>query len=93
MSRVAARFLIEGRVQGVWFRGSTQQQAQRLGIRGHAINLADGRVEVLAVGSADAVDELAAWLRHGPANAEVARVQREALALPPGEVVDGFSTG
>ena len=93
MSRAAARFLIEGRVQGVWFRGSTQQQARRLGISGHAINLADGRVEVVAAGAADAVEELAEWLEHGPPSAQVKRVERETLASSPGDISDGFTTG
>ena len=77
MSRIAVRFLVEGRVQGVWFRGSTQQQAMRLGITGHAINLADGRVEVVAVGESSAVEQLGAWLQKGPPLARVDRVVRE----------------
>ena len=46
----ATRFIISGRVQGVFFRASTREQAQRLGLRGHARNLPDGRVDVLVVG-------------------------------------------
>ena len=46
----AARFCITGKVQGVFFRASTRKQALRLGLRGYAKNLADGSVEVLAVG-------------------------------------------
>ena len=45
----AARFFVRGRVQGVWFRASTRDVATRLGLTGHARNLADGRVDVLAV--------------------------------------------
>lgn len=74
----AARFLVSGLVQGVFFRASTREQAQRLGLRGHARNLPDGRVEVLAVGEAGAVDALAGWLRHGPPQARVDAVEREA---------------
>jgi acylphosphatase len=44
------RFFVSGRVQGVWFRASTREQARRHGITGHARNLPDGRVEVLACG-------------------------------------------
>lgn len=76
----AARFLVSGKVQGVFFRASTREQAQRLGLGGHARNLPDGRVEVLAVGDADAIDELATWLRQGPPQARVEAVQREAAA-------------
>lgn len=72
----AARFLVSGRVQGVSFRASAREQALRLGLRGHARNLADGRVEVLAVGGEDALAELEAWLRKGPPLAEVAGLER-----------------
>ena len=71
------RALVEGRVQGVWFRRSTQQQAQPLGITGHAKNLPDGRVEVLASGDSEAVAALIRWLHQGPANAQVVRVTVE----------------
>ena len=49
---IAMRFLISGKVQGVFFRASTRAEAERLGVQGYAINLPDGRVEVLAVGPA-----------------------------------------
>ncbi|GHA89552.1 acylphosphatase [Cognatilysobacter bugurensis] len=72
----AARFFISGTVQGVWFRASTREQAQRLGLRGYARNLDDGRVEVLAAGDAESVGALAQWLAHGPPNARVTGVER-----------------
>ena len=72
----AARFLIRGRVQGVWFRASTRDEALRLGLHGYAGNLADGRVEVLAVGDAESIDQLANWLRRGPPLALVEAVER-----------------
>lgn len=72
----AARFFVSGKVQGVFFRSSTRQQAQRLGLRGHAKNLPDGRVEVLAMGEGGAIDALEAWLHRGPPMAAVARVER-----------------
>jgi acylphosphatase len=75
----SARFLVSGVVQGVFFRASTQARARELGLRGHATNLADGRVEVVASGSDDALDELAVWLRHGPPAARVDGVEREAI--------------
>lgn len=86
----AARFLVSGRVQGVFFRASTRERAQALGLRGHAVNLADGRVEVLAAGDAAALDTLAEWLRHGPPMARVDQVLREPW---PGPVATGFETG
>lgn len=73
MKRV--RCLVSGRVQGVWFRGSTQAQARALGVVGRAINLADGRVEVIACGDAAAVDALCDWLWQGPELAQVTDVQ------------------
>lgn len=72
----AARFLISGKVQGVWFRASTREQAQRLELRGHARNLDDGRVDVLAVGDVEAIEALARWLAHGPPDARVDAVER-----------------
>ena len=62
---------MHGRVQGVWFRDSTRREAERLGITGHAINLPDGSVEVLACGASDALAELEDWLRQGPPLASV----------------------
>ena len=73
----AARFIVSGKVQGVFFRASTRQQALRLGLRGHAKNLANGDVEVLAFGDSAPVDQLEAWLRHGPPDARVERLLRD----------------
>ena len=78
---VATRFYVSGKVQGVFFRGSTEKEALRLGITGSAINLDDGRVEVLALGPADAVDRLAAWLSHGPQWAHVDGVEDADVGL------------
>ena len=71
---VCLRCIVNGRVQGVFFRASTQQHAQSLGITGYARNLADGSVEVLACGTQSAVEQLRGWLWHGPANARVDHV-------------------
>ncbi|MFW2405136.1 MAG: acylphosphatase [Gammaproteobacteria bacterium] len=90
---VCKRFFVSGRVQGVFFRGSTAKEAARLGISGSAVNLADGRVEVLATGSSAAVDQLAAWLQHGPQWArvdDVAEIVEDAAGL---DVPAGFTTG
>ena len=69
-------------MQGVFFRASTQRQAQQLGISGYARNLADGSVEVLACGEADAVQRLSAWLWVGPPAASVAAVECETVDVP-----------
>lgn len=84
------RCRVSGRVQGVWFRASTQQQAERLGISGSARNLFDGDVEVIACGEEAALNALREWLWQGPAHAQVDGVQCEPLTR---EVPGGFSTG
>ncbi len=67
--------LVSGRVQGVYFRQSTLQQAQRLGLCGWVRNLADGRVEVWYEGDEQAVRQLSRWLEHGPAEADVTALE------------------
>jgi acylphosphatase len=86
----AARFLVGGKVQGVWFRASAREQAVRLGLRGYAKNLDDGRVEVLAIGEDAAIAQLEKWLWQGPRLARVKDVAREAVESAP--VVFGFET-
>ena len=83
------KFRVEGRVQGVWFRESTRRQAEQLGIRGYAVNRADGSVEVLACGSSESLDRLADWLQQGPPMAQVRQVTAQAFE---GECPQGFST-
>lgn len=73
------RFNVTGRVQGVFFRESTRRTAQSLGLTGHARNLADGSVEVLACGSVESLEKLAEWLREGPRLASVERVEATAV--------------
>lgn len=85
-----ARFIMTGRVQGVFFRASTRERALQLGITGHAKNRADGSVEVVASGTQAALDELDGWLHHGPPAARVDAVTREVL---PEQVLRGFVTG
>ncbi len=82
MSQACRRFLVSGKVQGVWFRESTRREAARLGLNGSASNLPDGRVEVIAVGSAKDIDQLSVWLRHGPAMARVDKVVEETIDDP-----------
>jgi acylphosphatase len=87
----AARFLVSGKVQGVFFRASTREQALVLGLRGHARNLADGRVEVFAAGDAGALDALAQWLHQGPSLAQVKQVERHAADAADAD--EGFTIG
>jgi acylphosphatase len=81
--------MVRGRVQGVFFRASTREQALKLGVSGHAKNLADGGVEVLASGSPEALDALHKWLHVGPPSARVESVMREAM---PDQAMQGFTT-
>lgn len=90
---IAKRFFIAGRVQGVFFRASTRDQALRLGLRGHALNLADGRVEVLALGVPESVAVLAQWLRRGPPAAQVLEVVEEDFEFDVAQLPTHFTTG
>ncbi|RTQ50713.1 acylphosphatase [Hymenobacter gummosus] len=78
-------FRIHGRVQGVFFRQSTQQEARRLGLHGYAQNNPDDTVTIEAEGTAEALAALESWCQHGPPQARVDRV--EAAAGP----VQGFA--
>ena len=75
------RFVVSGRVQGVFFRASTREEALRLGLTGHARNLPDGNVEVLACGADAALAQLERWLALGPPLAQVSRVERSAADI------------
>lgn len=70
------RCLVEGKVQGVFFRGATQKQAYRLGLKGWVRNLPDGRVEAVFEGQPESLERMVAWLHQGPPMAEVAKVER-----------------
>lgn len=88
---ICRRIYVSGRVQGVFFRESTRKEAESLGVTGRAVNLPDGRVEVLACGEEGAVKALVDWLWSGPRMAEVDDVQVE--DMPAEDVPDRFSTG
>lgn len=68
---VRAHVWVTGRVQGVWFRGATAEEAERLGVAGWVRNLPDGRVEAVFEGRRSAVDVAVAWCRRGPRSARV----------------------
>ncbi|MNF64098.1 Acylphosphatase [compost metagenome] len=87
MARICLHGYVSGKVQGVYYRQSTQEQADRLELDGWVRNVADGRVEVLVEGEEGAVRELAAWLEEGPADAEVAAVE---LQEQPLQGITGF---
>ncbi|MDQ2696648.1 MAG: acylphosphatase [Pseudomonadota bacterium] len=83
------RCYVSGRVQGVWYRGTTRDRALELGITGYARNLDDGRVEVLACGDEGAVTALRDWLWEGPRHARVTDVRCETA---PYQDIAGFTT-
>lgn len=70
-------YLVEGRVQGVYYRQSTRSVATRLGLAGWVRNLPDGRVEVLARGPHEGLEAFERWLAQGPPRAQVAGVSAQ----------------
>jgi acylphosphatase len=68
---------VSGKVQGVYFRVSSQQKAIDYGLSGYARNLADGDVEVFLSGEEENVQKMLAWLKDGPDLAEVTQVQQK----------------
>ncbi|MBR9972917.1 acylphosphatase [Magnetospirillum sulfuroxidans] len=80
---ISKRVLIHGRVQGVWYRGWTVQQAQALNLSGWVRNLSDGGVEALFHGAADRVQTMIDACWQGPAAAQVSTVGVENCADIP----------
>ena len=80
---VARKFLISGEVQGVGFRYFAQRSSARHQVRGYIKNLEDGRVEVLAEGSAKAVEEFRFDLAAGPIHSRVENIE-ELVVEPSG---------
>jgi len=70
-----ADLLISGRVQGVFYRASAQQEAMRLGLVGEVRNLPDGQVEAIVEGAKERVEEFIDWCRQGPPSADVENVR------------------
>ncbi|MGB3682308.1 MAG: acylphosphatase [Rubrobacteraceae bacterium] len=83
-----AHVYISGNVQGVFFRDSTRQKAEELGLNGWVENTPDGRVEALFEGPADKVREMLGWCEEGPTQATVEDVEAE--REQPEEDLQGF---
>jgi acylphosphatase len=79
--------VVRGRVQGVWFRGSTREAARAAGVRGWVRNRPDGSVEAVFEGEGEAVASLVAFCDHGPPGARVDAVE---LSEEPAEGLGGF---
>ena len=76
-ARQAVRCVVAGRVQGVYFRAATAEEATRLQLDGWVKNLSDGRVEIVAAGEQPAIAALTRWLWKGPPAARVDAVHME----------------
>lgn len=81
MGNIRVNLIIEGRVQGVWFRESTRKEAERMGVCGWVRNRPEGTVEVVAEGPEEEVRKLMEWCRHGPPSARVLRVHEGEAAF------------
>lgn len=73
--KICVRLFISGIVQGVFFRENTRQIAQELGITGWVKNLPDGRVEIVAEGEKEKIQDLIEWAKVGPQFAKVEKVE------------------
>ena len=83
-----AHVRVSGQVQGVFFRDSTRQKAEELGLAGWAKNLPDGRVEAVFEGPSEKVREMVRWCEGGPQQASVENVDADFEG--PGEDLRGF---
>jgi len=81
-------FLVSGRVQGVFFRMKTKQQANLFSLTGWVHNLVDGRVEGIVSGEEKALEDFRQWLQKGP---ELARVLKVEVEYVPLQEFKGFS--
>lgn len=83
------RCYVSGKVQGVWYRASAKEEAEKLGITGWARNLGDGRVEIFACGDTEKLNLFYTWIKKGP---RLARVEDHAREELPWEDYDGFDS-
>ncbi len=72
-------YFVSGRVQGVFYRASAQEQANKLGLTGWARNLPDGRVEIVACGAGEKIQQFYQWVKQGPELAQVTEVIAEEI--------------
>ena len=89
MMNTNVHVLISGRVQGVWFRGTTKQKAEQLGITGWVRNTADDKVEAVFEGEENKINEMIEWCHRGPPLSKVTDVKIK--KQNPTNGFDGFS--
>ena len=75
MENVRVRLIVKGRVQGVWYRASTKDKAEQLGLKGWVKNTYDGDVEAVFEGEEDIVESMIAWCHEGSKLAKVTNVK------------------
>lgn len=76
MKNIRVHLIVEGRVQGVWFRESTRIKAEELNVKGWVKNRADGSVEIVAEGADEDIRKLIEWCHEGPPYAAVKKTTR-----------------
>ena len=77
----AKQIFVSGIVQGVFFRYYTKKTAELLGIKGYVKNRSDGRVEIIAIGDNEKINELTKWCKHGPEKAVVEEIIAENIEI------------
>jgi len=75
------KITVSGKVQGVFYRHSTREQARSLGVKGNVKNLSNGDVEIIATGTGEQLNALLEWSKTGPPKAFVSHVSRHDLPL------------
>ncbi|KAG9206670.1 hypothetical protein B5807_05338 [Epicoccum nigrum] len=85
MSDKRISFKVDGEVQGVNFRSSTQKEAKNIGVTGFVLNASDGTVQGEAQGTADQVNEFIQYLNKGPSAASVSGVKHNDISVKSGE--------
>jgi acylphosphatase len=90
---ICRKCLVAGRVQGVYYRATAARRAHDLALVGHARNLDDGRVEVLACGEEQAVDAFVKWLWIGSSASRVTAVEVSEVSEETAQGLAGFRSG
>lgn len=91
MTNISVKIRVSGKVQGVYFRDSTREQAEKYQLTGYARNLSDGSVDILLQGDPKGVEQVTAWVKAGgPPAARVDEMSYEPCDSRP---LSGFTTG